>query len=89
MSGFTAWDASDEISAELALVRNSVACELDAQLGLRGEVIVLEDVCEVAYAVAVRLGHGFRIEHIAPPQPERPEDDWLGLDAAVFRVSMS
>ena len=84
MSGYPPPDAGDEISAELARVRNTVACELDAQLGLRGEVILLADVCEVAYAVAVRLGGEFRIEKAPAPQDGLRDDDLLGLDGAAF-----
>jgi hypothetical protein len=74
----------DEMPAELVQVRNAVACELSAQLNLRDETIDLAAVCEVAHAIAVRLGHEFRIEPAPPQQEGRPDDDSLGLDAAAF-----
>ena len=81
MSGSMPLEASEEVSAEFARVRNIVAIELDAQLGLRGEIITLADVCEVAYAVAVRLGH-------FPRHLDLPDDDSLGPDGAVFYGSL-
>ncbi len=75
---------SDDAPPELARVRNSVASELDAQLWLRGEAIVLADVCEVAYAIAARLGREFRIEHLPAQQDGLHDDDLLGLDGAAF-----
>jgi len=88
MSGSTPLDASEEIPAELVRVRNSVAIELDAQLGLRGETIILADVCEVAYAIAVRLGLEFCLEPRTVRQGELPDDDSLGVDGAVFYGSL-
>ncbi|GIH02923.1 hypothetical protein Rhe02_09900 [Rhizocola hellebori] len=88
MGGFTEWDDDEEIPAALAWVRNSVARELDAQLGLRGEVIVLADVCEIAYAVAVRLGLEFGIERRPWPDSDPREESSLDLDSAVFYGSM-
>jgi hypothetical protein len=52
----------DELTGDVALLRNAIAKELHAQLAMRNETIDLADVPEVAYAVAVQLGHGFRIE---------------------------
>ncbi|GAB3149502.1 hypothetical protein GCM10027290_35840 [Micromonospora sonneratiae] len=80
-------DADHEISADLARLRNAIACELYAQLALRGETLDLADIPEAAYAVAVRLGHAFRIEW-APRWRDEPDDDGsLGPDAAVFHGS--
>lgn len=88
MSDRTASDASDEISTELACLRNTVACELHAQLAMRGEAINLVDVCEVALAVAVRLGREFRIERTSSQQGDLIDDDSLGLDDAAFYGSV-
>jgi hypothetical protein len=87
MSDWTASDASDGIPIELAGLRNTVACELHAQLAMRGEMIALADVPEVAYAVAVRLGHEFRIECAPSRQDHLEDDDSLGLDGAAFYAS--
>jgi hypothetical protein len=76
----------DELPAKLVRVRDAVACELDAQLGLRGETIILSDVCEVAFAVAVRLGQEFQISYA--PQDRLQDDDFLSLDGAVFYGSV-
>jgi hypothetical protein len=84
MSNQPATDVSDEISADLARLRNATACELHAQLAMRGETIDLADIPEVAYAVAVQLGHSFRIEWAPRWEGEREDDGSLGLDAAVF-----
>jgi hypothetical protein len=84
MSDRKASDASDEISIELAHVRNTVACELHAQLALRLETIALADIPEVAYAVAVRLRQEFRIEPAPSRQGDLEDDDSLGLDGATF-----
>lgn len=78
----------DELPAELVRVRNAVASELDAQLNLRGEAVILADVCEIAFAVAVRLGHEFKISYIAAQQPGLADDDFLSLDGAVFYGSV-
>ena len=77
-------DAGDEISTELARLRNAVACELHAQLAMRGEVIDLAAVPEVAYAVAVQLGHEFRIEPAPSSHGDLSDDETLGLDGAAF-----
>jgi hypothetical protein len=78
----------DDIPAEVARLRNSIACELHAQLALRGETLDLAAVPEVAYAVAVRLWQAFAIEW-APRWEEEPDDDGaLGVDAAVFHASV-
>jgi hypothetical protein len=87
MTDHPASDAGDEISTELVHVRNTVACELNAQLALRGETIDLAAVCEVAHAVAVRLGREFRIDRAAPQQGDLNDDDSLGLDGAAFHGS--
>jgi hypothetical protein len=84
MSNQPAPDASDEIPAELARFRNAIACELHAQLAMRGETINLADIPEVAYAVAVQLGHTFRVEWAPRWADERDDDGSLSLDAAVF-----
>lgn len=84
MTDRTAPEASDEMPIELAHLRNAVARELQAQLALRGEMIDLAAVPEVAYAVAVQLGREFRIE-CDPSRPGRLHDDEsLGLDGAAF-----
>ncbi|GAA1804354.1 hypothetical protein [Planosporangium flavigriseum] len=77
-------DVTDETSAELARLRNAIACELHAQLALRGETINLAEVTEVAYAVAIQLGKAFRIEWAPGQESDRDDDDPLSLDAAVF-----
>ncbi len=77
-------DGSDEISTELARLRNAIACELHAQLALRNETINLADVPEVAYAVAAQLRHAFRIEWAPRWESDREDDESLGLDGAVF-----
>jgi len=74
----------EAIPAELALLRNTVACELHWQLGMRGEKILLIDVAEVAYAVAVRLRQAYRIECVPLPEGDRCDDESLGLDGATF-----
>jgi hypothetical protein len=76
-----AWDESDEISMELARLRNAVACELHAQLALRGETIILADVPKVALAVAAQLGHAFRITWAPQWESDRDDDDSLGWTA--------
>jgi hypothetical protein len=77
-------DDRDEIPAEVARLRDAIACELHAQLGLRCDTIQLEDVPGAAYAIAVRLAYTFRIEW-APPWAEDGEDDEsLGPDGATF-----
>lgn len=71
-------------AAELAQLRNAVSRELHAQVALRGEVIRLVDVPEVAYVVAVQLRREVRIE----AQPDEDSfDDELSLDAAAFHAS--
>jgi hypothetical protein len=87
----------DDISDDVARLRNAIACELNAQLGMRGETIVLADVPEVAYAVAVRLRYAFRIEWAPLWADDEGADDEgaddegddapLGSDAAVFHAS--
>ncbi|NUT31746.1 MAG: hypothetical protein HOV79_01600 [Hamadaea sp.] len=72
---------------DLARLRNAVSCELMMQLGMRDEHIELEDVPEVAYAVAVRLRHAFRIEWAPTWADDREDDDSLGPDAATFHGS--
>jgi hypothetical protein len=79
-------EPGDDISADVARLRNAIACELNAQLGMRGETIILADVPEVAYAVAMRLRHAFRIEW-APRWDDEDDDGPLGSDAAVFHAS--
>src|SRR5690349_9977095 len=81
-------DFDDELSAELVHVRNTVACELNAQLAMRHETIDLAAVCGVAYAVAVRLGREFRFERVAGQQEGLRDDDSLGLDGAAFYGSV-
>ncbi|MGC9665255.1 hypothetical protein ACNTMW_01730 [Planosporangium sp. 12N6] len=75
----------DDLSAADARLRNAIACELHAQLAMRGETIELADVPEVAYAVAVQLRHAFHVEW-APRWADEPADDgsW-SLDAARWR----
>jgi hypothetical protein len=87
MSAYLPRDAGDELPAALVRVRNAVARELDAQLGLRGEVIILADVCEVAHAVAVRLGGEFRIRPAPSWQHSQLCDDLFSLDSATFYAS--
>jgi hypothetical protein len=87
MSNRVAVDVSDQIPAELARLRNAIACELHAQFALRGETLNLVDIPEIAYAVAVQLGHAFRIEW-APEWAGEPDDDGsFGPDSAVFHGS--
>jgi len=84
-------DVNDEIPVDVARLRNTIACELHAQLGMRNEAIEFEDITEVAYAVAVRLRHAFRIEW-APDwgnEDEDDEDQALSLDATVVRFRRS
>ena len=69
-------------AAVLAQLRNAVARELHAQLAMRGEVIRLADVPEVAYVVAVQLGREFRVECVTSEQ--LVDDDSLGPDGATF-----
>jgi len=82
-----ATDVSDEIPVDVARLRNAIACELHAQLGMRNESVELEDIPEVAYAVAVRLRHAFRIEWAPRWEDDEEDDESLGLDAAVFHAS--
>jgi hypothetical protein len=77
-------DEREEISVELARLRNAIACELHAQLAMRCETINLADIPEVAYAVAANLGQSFRIEWASRWEPDRDDDESLGLDSAVF-----
>jgi hypothetical protein len=56
-------------AAELAQLRNAVAREMHAQLALRGEVIELADIPEVAFTVAVQLRREFRIECYPGDEP--------------------
>jgi hypothetical protein len=81
-------DIGDEAQPELVRLRNAVACELHAQLAMRGETIRLADVCGVADAVAVRLDREFRIEGAPSPQGDLQDDDSLGLDSAAFYGSV-
>jgi len=79
----------EELTGELARLRNAVACELHAQLAMRNERISLADLPEIAYAVAVRIGYDFRVEWAplwapAPGPAGHEDDDSLGLDSAVF-----
>lgn len=77
----------EDLPAEAARLRDTISCELHAQLALRGETIDLAAVPEVAYAVALRLRQAFAIEW-APRWDDTPDDDGsLGLDAAVFHAS--
>ena len=69
---------------DMARLRNAVSCELMAQLDIREGVINLADVAEVAYAVAVRLGHEFRLEWAPPWQYDSEDDESLGPDGATF-----
>ncbi|MEV7230106.1 MULTISPECIES: hypothetical protein [Polymorphospora] len=78
----------DQIPPDLARVRDEVACELYAQLALRGETIDQADVCGVAHSVAVRLGGRFRIEERPGPDAGPGDDDSLGLDGATFHGSV-
>jgi hypothetical protein len=75
----------DETPVELARLRNAISCELHAQLAMRGEAITLEEVPEVAYAVAVQLGRAFRIEW-APSWDEDRDEDFFSLDAATYHA---
>ena len=56
-------------AAELAQLRNAVAREMHAQLALRGEVIELADIPEVAFMVAVKLRREFHIECQSDDEP--------------------
>jgi hypothetical protein len=84
MSDLPASATSDELLGDMARLRNAVSCELMAQLDLREGVINLADVAEVAYAVAVRLGHEFRLERAPIGQCDLEDDESLGLDGAAF-----
>lgn len=75
----------DELPPDLARLRNEIACGLYAQLPIRNESIEQEDVAEVAYALAVRLTQGFRLEWARPA--EVPDDGEWSLDAATFHGS--
>jgi len=77
-------NGADDLPGELARLRNAVACELHAQLALRGEHIDLAEVPEDAYAVAVQLSRQF---HIAEQWPVADDDDPLSLDSATFHAS--
>lgn len=87
MSNYPGAGTGDEIPAEVGRLRNAIANELHAQLALRGETIELADVPEVAYAVAVQLGHAFRIEWAPEWADDRQDDGSLGLDAATWHGS--
>ena len=64
-------------------VSNAVSCELMAQLDMLDR-IELENVTEVAYAIAVNLLRQVeRIEWVAPAEAERNDDEWRWPDAAV------
>jgi hypothetical protein len=78
---------AEELPLELASLRNAVACELHAQLALRGERIDLAAVPEVAYAVAVQLSREFRIEPAPARQSDLEDDESLGPDCATFHGS--
>ncbi|GAA0744620.1 hypothetical protein Drose_37245 [Dactylosporangium roseum] len=82
-----ATDPSDEMPTGMARLRNAIACELHAQLAMRGETINLADVPEVAFAVTMQLRHAFRIEWAPRWIDERDDGESLGLDATVFRAS--
>jgi hypothetical protein len=84
MNGRMASDASNQILMELARLRNAVARELHAQLAMRGEIVELADVPEVAYAVAVQLGREFRIQCHPLQCHELDDDESLGPDSAAF-----
>ncbi|MFK3983277.1 hypothetical protein ACI2K4_23215 [Micromonospora sp. NPDC050397] len=84
MSSFPGADGADDIPVELGRLRNAIANELHAQLALRGETIELADVPEVAYAVAVQLGHAFRVEWAPRWVDDREDDGSVGLDAATW-----
>jgi hypothetical protein len=88
MDARRASDAGDGIPDELVRLRNVVACELHAQLAMRGEVIRLSDICGAADAVAVRLGREFRIEEVPSPHGDLEDDESLGPDGAAFYGSV-
>jgi hypothetical protein len=75
MDGEVAPDVSDEVPIELARLRNAVARELHAQLALRGEMIDLAEVPEVAHVVAVQLRREFRIEEYDPARHRGSDDE--------------
>jgi hypothetical protein len=77
-------DEDPEAPAEL---RNAVARELYAQLGLRGETIDLAAAPGVADAVARRLVQTFRIDWVPAWIGEPDDDEPLGSEAAVFHAS--
>jgi hypothetical protein len=77
----------DDIPADVARLQNAIACELHAQLGMRGETIILADLPEVAYAVAMRLRQAFLIEWAPRWADDEGDDGPLGSDAAVFHAS--
>lgn len=86
-----AWEDEDEIPVELARLRDAICCELYAQLAMRRETIEQADVAEVAYAVAVRLRHAYRMEWAPCWEEGAAEDEAegepLSLDSAVFHGS--
>jgi hypothetical protein len=64
-------------------VSNAVSRELMAQLDMLDR-IELENVTEVAYAIAVNLLRQVeRIEWVAPPPALSNDDEWRWPDAAV------
>jgi hypothetical protein len=77
----------DETPDAPAELRNAVACELYAQLALRGETIDLAAAAGVADAVARRLVQTFRIEWVPVWAGEPDDDEPLGSEAAVFHAS--
>jgi hypothetical protein len=77
----------DDLSADMVRLRDAVACELHAQLAMRGEVLHLADIPEVAHIVAMQLRHGFHIEWAPRWTEEEGDDGPLGSDAAVFHAS--
>ncbi|HEX8347007.1 MAG TPA: hypothetical protein VF657_20055 [Actinoplanes sp.] len=92
MSSQPTGDPDDELSADMVRLGNAISCELHAQLAMRGEAILLADVPEVAYTIAMQLRHAFRIEW-APRWVDEgagdgeDDDAPLGSDAAVFHGS--
>jgi len=77
----------DEDPDPPAELRNAVARELYAQLGLRGEAIDLAAAPGVADAVARRLVQTFRIDWVPTWIREPDDDEPLGSEAAVFHAS--
>jgi hypothetical protein len=84
--GMTTPDLDNDMPADLARLRNLIACELYDQLHLRLGHLEQEDIPEVAYAIARRAERAYRIEW-APVWEDDTDDDLDSPDAASFHGS--